>query len=379
MRNVYDKVIEETYRILVERFGQPVGKQVATVGVADEGPDGKRLHSDDVEERDWDDPNVVYEDIFNKDKSPAVKCDNCGDLVSRVDTVSKGGKKICLACEDEMENMRLETDDPGRSPIEHVPGSSDCSCDACQEYWENIGARTAAERRDEPGRKAIRADDEDALRWYNAATRGRKYEGANYLDEDDSKDRSKLDPKMYSHIKDRQKKQQVEPGDELTMKSLGGGRVGGHGSAKVDWNSVDEIDDVVDRTKREDEPEELDDYDDYENVDYACVDGEQCPNCGSFETEQISAPSMYAGNDYGIDCLECNKTTWADPFMGGFNKGRGRKTESTKQKRAAKSFVKGTKKFSDKVKKAKRAGMENPEGFAAWAQHTATGKWPSEK
>lgn len=46
-------------------------------------------------------------------------------------------------------------------------------------------------------------------------------------------------------------------------------------------------------------------------------------------------------------------------------------------KKGAKAWVKGTKKFSDKVEKAKRAGMDNPEGFAAWAQHKATGKWPS--
>lgn len=48
------------------------------------------------------------------------------------------------------------------------------------------------------------------------------------------------------------------------------------------------------------------------------------------------------------------------------------------RKQQAKSFVKGTKTFKQKVTKARRAGMENPEGFAAWAQHKATGKWPSE-
>ena len=48
-------------------------------------------------------------------------------------------------------------------------------------------------------------------------------------------------------------------------------------------------------------------------------------------------------------------------------------------KKAAKSWVKGTKKFSDKVAKAKRAGMENPEGFAASMEKAATGKWPSQK
>jgi len=48
-------------------------------------------------------------------------------------------------------------------------------------------------------------------------------------------------------------------------------------------------------------------------------------------------------------------------------------------KKAAKSWIKGTKKFSDKVAKAKKAGMKNPEGFAAWMMHKATNKWPNEK
>jgi len=47
-------------------------------------------------------------------------------------------------------------------------------------------------------------------------------------------------------------------------------------------------------------------------------------------------------------------------------------------KKAAKSWVKGTKKFSDKVDKAKKMGMKSPSGFAAWMQHKATGEWPSE-
>lgn len=48
-------------------------------------------------------------------------------------------------------------------------------------------------------------------------------------------------------------------------------------------------------------------------------------------------------------------------------------------KKAAKSWVKGTKTFKDKVKKAKKAGAKSPEGLAAWMQHRATGKWPSEE
>ena len=48
-------------------------------------------------------------------------------------------------------------------------------------------------------------------------------------------------------------------------------------------------------------------------------------------------------------------------------------------KKVAKSWIKGTKTFADKVKKAKKIGMENPEGFAAYMQKLATGHWPSEK
>lgn len=47
-------------------------------------------------------------------------------------------------------------------------------------------------------------------------------------------------------------------------------------------------------------------------------------------------------------------------------------------KKTAKSWVKGTKKFSDKVSKAKRAGADDPAAFAAWMQHRATGTWPSQ-
>jgi len=61
---------------------------------------------------------------------------------------------------------------------------------------------------------------------------------------------------------------------------------------------------------------------------------------------------------------------------GGFM-GEGKKKGPSKKQ--AKGFIKGTKKFIDKVAKAKKAGMKNPEGFAATMQHAATGKWPGEK
>jgi len=52
-----------------------------------------------------------------------------------------------------------------------------------------------------------------------------------------------LDPKNYSHIGDKKKGDQSspKPGEELSMKSLGGGHVGGSGSAKATgWENVDE-------------------------------------------------------------------------------------------------------------------------------------------
>jgi poly(A) polymerase Pap1 len=49
-----------------------------------------------------------------------------------------------------------------------------------------------------------------------------------------------------------------------------------------------------------------------------------------------------------------------------------------KSKKVAKSWIKDTKTFKDKVEKAEKMGMENPAGFAAYMQHQATGKWPSE-
>lgn len=55
--------------------------------------------------------------------------------------------------------------------------------------------------------------------------------------------------------------------------------------------------------------------------------------------------------------------------------GEAKKGPSKKQ---AKSWIEGTKKFSDKVDKAKKMGMKSPSGFAAWMQHKATGEWPSE-
>jgi hypothetical protein len=46
---------------------------------------------------------------------------------------------------------------------------------------------------------------------------------------------------------------------------------------------------------------------------------EPCPKCGGENTEQLSSPSMMGhGKDHAITCMDCNKTFWADPFMGGY-------------------------------------------------------------
>lgn len=79
------------------------------------------------------------------------------------------------------------------------------------------------------------------------------------------------------------------------------------------------------------------------------VDPEQCAECGMYEMDGTCECKMKEGKKKGPS------------------------------KKAAKSWIAGTKKFSDKVAKAKRAGVEDPAAFAAWMQHRATGKWPSEK
>lgn len=55
-----NEIEAKVYEVLVERFGEPIGT-VATVGIADEGPDGKKTVKDDALDRDWSDLNVVHE------------------------------------------------------------------------------------------------------------------------------------------------------------------------------------------------------------------------------------------------------------------------------------------------------------------------------
>lgn len=47
--------------------------------------------------------------------------------------------------------------------------------------------------------------------------------------------------------------------------------------------------------------------------------GEPCPSCGSDVTETAYAPSMYAGQDASLHCLDCGRAFISDPFKGGWH------------------------------------------------------------
>jgi hypothetical protein len=53
--------VDPAQGVLKERFGEPIGKTVATVGAADVGPCGKKLWDDEPLERQWADGEVVKE------------------------------------------------------------------------------------------------------------------------------------------------------------------------------------------------------------------------------------------------------------------------------------------------------------------------------
>jgi len=57
-----DEATLKIYSMLLERFGEPIGKQPSTAGIPDEGPGGKALWDDEPKkDREWSDPNVVKE------------------------------------------------------------------------------------------------------------------------------------------------------------------------------------------------------------------------------------------------------------------------------------------------------------------------------
>lgn len=56
------KDLSKIYTVLLEKFGEPIGKQKATVGAVDNGPLGKALWNDEPKkDRPWSDPTVIDE------------------------------------------------------------------------------------------------------------------------------------------------------------------------------------------------------------------------------------------------------------------------------------------------------------------------------
>lgn len=61
-RRRIDEATLRIYKVLLERFGEPIGKSDATVGAKDEGPGGKSLWKDPPKkDREWSDPDVIRE------------------------------------------------------------------------------------------------------------------------------------------------------------------------------------------------------------------------------------------------------------------------------------------------------------------------------
>lgn len=56
-----NEAVIKVYRILLERFGEPLPKEQQTVGIADEGPGGKTTYDEDPKEGDWNNPKVFRE------------------------------------------------------------------------------------------------------------------------------------------------------------------------------------------------------------------------------------------------------------------------------------------------------------------------------
>jgi len=71
--------------------------------------------------------------------------------------------------------------------------------------------------------------------------------------------------------------------------------------------------------------------------------GEPCPMCGGQNTEPVESPSMYAGMDHGVLCLDCKKTSMADPFKGGYGKKSARSLGEATTRSSSKPRPKGGK------------------------------------
>ncbi len=162
----------------------------------------------------------------------------------------------------------------------------------------------------------------------------------------------------------------TEPGDQLKMSSVKGRPeapkpAGKETKAKgasgkdisVDWGSFSEMDEADDYAPRVvpngprgpeevgDPDEEYDPMDGASDEERAAYDkfsqqGPPCPSCGADDTRSVDQPSMMSGDDYGVTCLGCDKTSWADPFTGKFKGPHAMKSESfiveAKKKAAAK-------------------------------------------
>ena len=65
----------KVFKMLLERFGEPIGEQPALVGVADAGPGHKKTYDTTIA-RSWNDPEVVREDDEVEHKIPLASDDS---------------------------------------------------------------------------------------------------------------------------------------------------------------------------------------------------------------------------------------------------------------------------------------------------------------
>ena len=71
-----EAIKEKIYKILLERFGEPIGKTRALVGIADERDESeKNTYADDPIESPWSDGDVVHE---TNERYP--RCEHCGEV-----------------------------------------------------------------------------------------------------------------------------------------------------------------------------------------------------------------------------------------------------------------------------------------------------------
>jgi len=70
--------VARIYEALLERFGEPIGKQETVVGAKDEGPGGKKLWNDEpLKDTQWSCPHVIREGESC--------CEQCGMMPTEMD------------------------------------------------------------------------------------------------------------------------------------------------------------------------------------------------------------------------------------------------------------------------------------------------------